>query len=164
MEIQEFKEKIEKADDKVKLLSDRKNYQGLITSLKELSDIYSLYLDDNQKKELFDSDFIYHQKKALKRLLLDSIKDENIIKEVLSDEDKIKDFDEYDLSNSLKRLSDNDKIEFIKNEDFINKFECYESDLEKTNGIKPWDKEFIDEEINLAASSGKAVADKGNVR
>ncbi len=51
-------------------------------------------------------------------------------------------------------------------DDFINKFECYESDLEKTNGIKPWDKdkEFIDEEINLAASSGKAVADKGNVR
>lgn len=67
MEIQEFKEKIEKADDKVKFFSDRKNYQGLITSLKELSDIYSLYLDDNQKRELFDSDFIYHQKKTLKR-------------------------------------------------------------------------------------------------
>lgn len=58
MEIQEFKEKIEKADDKVKFFSDRKNYQGLSTNLKELSDIYSLYLDDNQKRELFDSDFI----------------------------------------------------------------------------------------------------------
>lgn len=58
MEIQEFKEKIEKADDKVKFFSDRKIYQGLSTNLKELSDIYSLYLDDNQKRELFDSDFI----------------------------------------------------------------------------------------------------------
>lgn len=66
MEIQEFKEKIEKADDKVKLLSDRKNYQGLITSLKELSDIYSLYLDDNQKKSYLTLILYIIRKKRLK--------------------------------------------------------------------------------------------------
>lgn len=121
MEIQEFKEKIEKADDKVKFFSNRENYQGVELNFKELLGIYALYLDDEQKRDLFDSDLIRSSEKTLKRLLLNSIKDESIIKEVLSDEDKIKDFDEYDLSNSLKRLSDNDKMEFIKNEDFIKK-------------------------------------------
>ena len=45
--------------------------------------------------------------------------------------------------------------------EFVEQFECYENDLEKSNGIRPWEsKEQEKEDINLATSSGKEVASK----
>lgn len=43
----------------------------------------------------------------------------------------------------------------LSQEKFIESFECYEKDLEKTKGIRPWETEKMQEKmINLATSSG----------
>ena len=45
--------------------------------------------------------------------------------------------------------------------EFVEQFECYENDLEKSNGIRPWESsEQEKEDINLATSSGKEVANE----
>ena len=45
--------------------------------------------------------------------------------------------------------------------EFVERFECYETDLEKSNGIRPWESsEQEKEDINLATSSGKEVANE----
>lgn len=58
--------------------------------------------------------------------------------------------------------ADKEKKCFVETskESFIEKFECYEKDLEKNNGIYPWDKEEIKKE-DLAKSSGKIISDEG---
>ena len=63
--------------------------------------------------------------------------------------------------------ADENKGQFIElpQEEFTKQFECYEEDLEKTNGIRPW--ETIEEqkhEIDLSKSSGKIVAEEGAER
>lgn len=46
----------------------------------------------------------------------------------------------------------------IEKEEFIKKFDCYETDLQKNNGVRPWETiELEQKEINLATSSGNIV-------
>ena len=50
-------------------------------------------------------------------------------------------------------------------EEFISRFECYDMDLKRNNGIRPWEiseQEKVD--IDLSQSSGKVVATKGEDR
>ncbi len=76
----------------------------------------------------------------------------------------------YINSNELGEkfyYADENKGQFIElpQEEFTKQFECYEGDLEKTNGIRPW--ETIEEqkqEIDLSKSSGKIVAKEGEER
>ena len=51
--------------------------------------------------------------------------------------------------------------EFIKlnKQNFIENYECYEEDMKKTQGLRPWEKGAIDVEKDLNQTSGK-VADK----
>lgn len=47
----------------------------------------------------------------------------------------------------------------LPKKDFINQFECYEADLIKNKGIKPWEQsKEKNAEINLATSSGNIIA------
>ncbi len=58
-----------------------------------------------------------------------------------------------------------DELIEIKQEEFEKRFECYDRDLEKADGIRPWeDDKEQKENINLENSSGKLVAEEGEER
>lgn len=62
---------------------------------------------------------------------------------------------------------DAQRVEFIETtqKEFEAKFECYEKDLEKTEGHRPWkDTPEINKQEKLAHSSGKDVAQEGEGR
>ena len=48
--------------------------------------------------------------------------------------------------------------------EFTQKFECYEEDLKRSKGIRPWDTQEQTEEIDLSKSSGKLVVEEGEER
>ena len=49
----------------------------------------------------------------------------------------------------------------LPEEEFIKRFECYDMDLEKSNGVRPWEsKEKEKEEADLTRSSGMVAANK----
>lgn len=53
----------------------------------------------------------------------------------------------------------------MSQKEFEEKFECYENDIEKNNGHRLWEESQIEEkQENLAVSSGKIFADKGDER
>ena len=56
--------------------------------------------------------------------------------------------------------------EFIKinKENFIENYECYEEDMKKTKGIRPWEKGAKDIEKDLNQSSGKVANKEGDER
>ena len=56
--------------------------------------------------------------------------------------------------------------EFIKlsKQNFIENYECYEKDLEKTEGIRPWEKGALDIEKDLNQSSGMVADKEGDER
>lgn len=48
---------------------------------------------------------------------------------------------------------------YISKKEFIEQFECYENDLVKSNGTRPWEQsEQIEEKVDLARSSGTIIA------
>lgn len=60
-------------------------------------------------------------------------------------------------------FADKDSGQFVEltPEEFTNTFECYEKDLEKHDGKRPWEyDEQENEQINLAASSGTVAKDE----
>ena len=53
----------------------------------------------------------------------------------------------------------------LSQEEFIKQFECYETDLQECEGIRPWESDKQEgKEKNLATSSGKIVAEEGEER
>lgn len=52
----------------------------------------------------------------------------------------------------------------LPQKDFEARFECYEMDMEKYDGHRPWEDVEIIKEENLNQSSGKIIADKGDER
>lgn len=53
----------------------------------------------------------------------------------------------------------------LSSEEFTKQFECYENDLKKYNGVRPWEMiEKEKEDIDLSRSSGKIVAGEGQER
>lgn len=64
--------------------------------------------------------------------------------------------------------ADKEKGEFIyiSKEEFLKQFECYKADLEKSNGIRPWEQQSRDtkKQIDLASSSGTVAVQKEEER
>lgn len=53
----------------------------------------------------------------------------------------------------------------LPQEEFVEQFECYENDLEKENGIRPWETKSQDKQnADLSISSGKIIAEDGDER
>ena len=48
----------------------------------------------------------------------------------------------------------------MSKEEFVQNYDCYEMDIEKNNGIRPWEKNSKEIEIDLNQSSGKVVANE----
>ena len=47
----------------------------------------------------------------------------------------------------------------LSQEEFTEQFECYEEDLKRTNGLRPWEMmEQEKKEVDLSKSSGEIVA------
>ena len=60
-------------------------------------------------------------------------------------------------------VADPDLSEFIPmdRQDFVDKYECYQNDLDKSRGIRPWDSLQKEKEEDLNRSSGKVLASQG---
>lgn len=64
-------------------------------------------------------------------------------------------------------FADENSTQFTKlsKDEFEARFECYEMDMEKTNGLRDWEIDIdIEEPEDLARSSGKVVANEGEER
>lgn len=54
---------------------------------------------------------------------------------------------------------------YISKEEFLEQFECYKADLEKSNGIRPWEQpRDTKKQIDLASSSGTVAVQKEEER
>lgn len=71
------------------------------------------------------------------------------------------------LPQNGKKFYFADKGQFVElpQKEFETKFECYEMDMEKQNGHRPWeDFDRVEEIEDLSRSSGKIVSSEGDER
>lgn len=68
-------------------------------------------------------------------------------------------------------LEDSDEVFFVaepgngafvrmSKEEFVQNYDCYDMDIEKSDGVRPWEKNAKEIEEDLNKSSGKVVADE----
>ena len=63
-------------------------------------------------------------------------------------------------------FADKSQGQFVKlsPKEFTDRFECYDKDLEKNNGLRPWEAVIQRKETNLSQSSGRIVAEEEQER
>lgn len=114
----------------------------------------------NSSTRIIADDLLYDENLQFDRL---------VVKKVFDKQDKEKRpvMYVYVESEELGRrfyYADKDKGQMVElpEEEFIKRFECYDMDLEKSNGVRPWEesKEKEQEEVDLSRSSGMVAANK----
>ena len=114
----------------------------------------------NSSTRIIADDLLYDKNLQFDRL---------VVKKVFDKQDKEKRpvMYVYVESEELGRrfyYADKDKGQMVElpEEEFIKRFECYDMDLEKSNGVRPWEesKEKEQEEVDLSRSSGMVAANK----
>ena len=166
-------------------LANQKGVFPIDNMLRESKALHEKYAtspeqDIQQQFELLSRvcpEFATCQNSSIRIIADDLLYDENlqfdrlVVKKVFDKQDKEKRpvMYVYIESEELGRrfyYADKDKGQMIElpEEEFIKRFECYDMDLEKSNGVRPWEeskeKEQEQEEVDLSRSSGMVAANK----
>ncbi len=112
------------------------------------------------KDILFDSDTLEFNKCVINRVYNKKDKTKKPILYVYIDSDEFGKLFFYATSNSEQSI-----FMLLDQNDFTSTFECYEEDLKKNNGIRPWETSEPDKTIkNLSTPSDNIVAMGGECR
>lgn len=166
-------------------LANQKGVFPIDNMLRESKALHEKYAtspeqDIQQQFELLSRvcpEFATCQNSSIRIIADDLLYDENlqfdrlVVKKVFDKQDKEKRpvMYVYVESEELGRrfyYADKDKSKMIglPEEEFVKRFECYDMDLEKSNGVRPWEeskeKEQEQEEVDLSRSSGMVAANK----
>lgn len=164
-------------------LANQKGVFPIDNMLRESKALHEKYAtspeqDIQQQFELLSRvcpEFATCQNSSIRIIADDLLYDENlqfdrlVVKKVFDKQDKEKRpvMYVYVESEELGRrfyYADKDKGQMIgiPESEFVQRFECYDMDLEKSNGVRPWEesKEKEQEEVDLSRSSGMVAANK----
>lgn len=103
---------------------------------------------------ILDNEFLKYDKCEINRVYNKSDKDKRPITFV---------YINFEELGEKFYYADKEKGEFIyiSKEEFLEQFECYKADLEKSNGIRPWEQpRDTKKQIDLASSSGTVAVQK----
>lgn len=107
---------------------------------------------------ILDNEFLKYDKCEINRVYNKSDKDKRPITFV---------YINFEELGEKFYYADKEKGEFIyiSKEEFLEQFECYKADLEKNNGIRPWEQpRDTKKQIDLASSSGTVAVQKEGER
>ena len=156
-------------------LANQKGVFPIDNMLRESKALHEKYAENpeqdiQQQFELLSRvcpEFATCQNSSIRIIADDLLYDENlqfdrlVVKKVFDKQDKEKRpvMYVYVESEELGRrfyYADKDKGQMVElpEEEFIKRFECYDMDLEKSNGVRPWEESKEKEEVDLSRSSG----------
>ena len=124
MENLEFKELLEKSDDKVSLFADFDTLKRYMSTIKEMYYYIENYLTDEEKFNLIKNpNFISMHSVYVRTNILESFKDEDFILKSLYDEEILKGASSYDVANIIGKLGIENKIKILNDTELLKKYD-----------------------------------------
>lgn len=121
MSFQDFRELLEQSDNKVDILTNVEILKKYNILLLDLLAVIRDYLSDEEKLKLFDSPLYAQLIGTLKVEIIDSISNEEIAGQLFNNPNFTNKLQSYQICLILEKLSDNTKIQVLKNEAFLSK-------------------------------------------
>lgn len=122
MNNQDFRKLLEQADDKLSIFSSAEELNKYELNAKELLDLISSYLSDEEKLKLFDYSHFRQLENYIKCVILKLVSDENIILQMLNNDNIVDGLASFQIIDIIKKTSDDIKKHILYNQEFIEKY------------------------------------------
>ncbi len=129
MNAQDLRELLEKTDDKLSIFASRETLSKCEINVKELWDLISDFLTDEEKLKLFDYSHFTQFEGLIKGGIIGLVSDENIILQMLSNDSIMNGFASYQIFNIIKKMSVSGKQQLLHNQEFIEKYQIADYEL-----------------------------------
>lgn len=131
MDIKELKELLNNSSDKLSIFANKTILAKYEFSLSELKGLINDFLDDEQKKKLFDFEHFLKLSSGVKKDIINSISDDNIKLNLISNSEVMSEISEYDILDIITSLKDDGKIYMLHKVDFFSKYDIRDYQIGK---------------------------------
>ena len=128
MNAQDLRTLLEQSDDKFSILSSSKTLKKYEFTDKELLDLISDFLNDEEKFRLLE--FIQF-KLWIKGGIIGLISDENILLQILNNDTIMDGFENYQLVDIIMKMNDSAKKQLLHNQEYVEKHQIGDYELNK---------------------------------
>lgn len=129
MTAQDLRELLEKTHDKLSIFASHETLSKCEISVKELFELISDFLTDEEKLKLFDYSTFMQFEGCIKCGIIELVSDENIILQMMSNDNIMNGVEDYQIFNIMKKMSDSGKQQLLYNQEFIESHQIANYDL-----------------------------------
>ena len=129
MNAEALRKRLEKTKDKFSIFANKKMLKQYHFNAKEFLDLISDFLSDEEKNRLFDYAHFTNLDPWIKGGIIGSISDENILLQMINNENIMSGLESYQIIALIKGLNDNTKLQFLHNQNFIQKYQIPDYEL-----------------------------------
>lgn len=122
MSEQSFKKLVETSDDKFSIFMDKNTLAESNISVADFLDLINIFLDDEQKALLVESEHINNSSSYIKTSIISSISDDTIKLGLLSNSNITSDFENWHIKDLIESLNENSKMQILLDSTFIDKY------------------------------------------
>lgn len=128
MDAQDLRKLLEQTDDKLSIFTNRETFNKYELKVKELLDLISEFLSDEEKLKLFDYSHFRQFNSKVRSGVIGLISDENMISQIINNDTIMEGIENYQIVDIFKKMSDSAKQKLLHNQDFLEKhqMEYYE--------------------------------------
>lgn len=123
MNAQDFRKLLEQTDDKLSIFASVETLNKYDFNAKELFDLISDFLSDEEKLKLFDYSHFQQFKGVIKGRIIELVSDENIKLQMMSNDNIMNGLESYQIVEIIKKMCDDSKQQLLHNQDFIEKYQ-----------------------------------------
>lgn len=134
MNAQDLRELLEKTDDKLSIFASRETFTKCEINVKELLELISDFLSDEEKLRLFDYSHFRQFEGWVKGYIIDLVSDEHIVLQMMSNDNIMNSFESYQIVEIMRKMSDFGKKQLLYNQEFIEKHQIPDYDLKEIIG------------------------------
>lgn len=119
MKIRKLRRLLKNTDDKLSIFSNREILNKYDINIKEFLGLICEFLTDEERLKLFDFQYIEENSISLKIGIINSISNENVIFKIINNTNIMNGLDDFQIFDSIKKLSDEKKVEILLNRNFV---------------------------------------------
>lgn len=134
MNAQDLRELLERTDDKLSIFASRETLSKCEINVKELLDLISDFLTDEEKIKLFNYSHFMQFPESIRYGIIVLVSDEDIRLQMMSNDNIMDGLASYQIAGIMRKMSDYEKKQLLYNQDFMGKHQIPDYDLKEIIG------------------------------
>lgn len=164
MNAKDLRKLLEEAEDKFAIFTNIDILKQGDFTVGEFGKLVDEFLKDEQKQKLFDLDVFLNLTPALKSNIISTIKDDDIVLELIERDEVISGFKDYHFTSAIRNLGEKGKIKLLRDQELLKKIGLKNYDIkDMVKSLNDKNKREILEDSELVKALGLNDYDMVNI-